>query len=202
MHARADSRSSGSPELFGLRIRSRARGSFCPLGRPFKPGVGGCSECLRDDDRRRTGRCLDLHDRPCHRHPGELCVLDDQRGHQRADRHRQHSGQAAQTLSTLLTYPADAGTSMYFDYLAGKPLEIQALTGAIVAAGARYAIETPPQSRASHFATSDYRPPLNGRNGAGRDGRGVVSGNPLRSVFPVRERPLSSPEPPFPTGAI
>jgi 2-dehydropantoate 2-reductase len=32
---------------------------------------------------------------------------------------------------------------MYFDCLSGRPLEIEALTGAIVAAGERHAIATP-----------------------------------------------------------
>jgi 2-dehydropantoate 2-reductase len=32
---------------------------------------------------------------------------------------------------------------MHFDFLAARPLEIEALTGAIVAAGARHAIATP-----------------------------------------------------------
>ena len=46
-------------------------------------------------------------------------------------------------MATLLTYPPEAGTSMYFDRLAGRPLEIEALTGAIVAAGERFGIPTP-----------------------------------------------------------
>jgi 2-dehydropantoate 2-reductase len=46
-------------------------------------------------------------------------------------------------LAALLTYPPDAGTSMYFDRLAGRPLEIEALTGAVVAAGERHRMPTP-----------------------------------------------------------
>jgi ketopantoate reductase len=46
-------------------------------------------------------------------------------------------------MSTLLTYPADAGTSMYFDRLAGRRFEVEALTGAIVAAGERHHLQTP-----------------------------------------------------------
>jgi 2-dehydropantoate 2-reductase len=46
-------------------------------------------------------------------------------------------------MKTLLTYPAEAGTSMYFDRLAGRPLEADALSGAIVAAGARHGVPTP-----------------------------------------------------------
>jgi 2-dehydropantoate 2-reductase len=46
-------------------------------------------------------------------------------------------------MTTLLTYPPEAGTSMYFDRLAGRSLEIEPLTGAIVAAGERLGIATP-----------------------------------------------------------
>jgi 2-dehydropantoate 2-reductase len=46
-------------------------------------------------------------------------------------------------MASLLTYPPEAGTSMYFDRLAGRGLEVEALTGAIVAAGRRLEIATP-----------------------------------------------------------
>jgi len=46
-------------------------------------------------------------------------------------------------MARLLSVPADAGSSMYFDRMAGRPLEIDALTGAVVAAGERYQIATP-----------------------------------------------------------
>ncbi len=72
-----------------------------------------------------------------------LAVLDEAVAVARADGARVSDDEAERTLSTLLTYPAEAGTSMYFDCLAGRPLEIEALTGAIVAAGARHAIATP-----------------------------------------------------------
>jgi 2-dehydropantoate 2-reductase len=51
--------------------------------------------------------------------------------------------EAAQAMATLLTYPPEAGTSMYFDRLAGRKLEVEALTGAIVAAGERHGIAVP-----------------------------------------------------------
>ena len=41
------------------------------------------------------------------------------------------------------TRRSDAGTSMYFDRLAGRPLEIEALNGAVVAAGERHQMPTP-----------------------------------------------------------
>jgi 2-dehydropantoate 2-reductase len=43
----------------------------------------------------------------------------------------------------LFTFSGELGTSMYFDRLAGRPLEVEALTGAIVAAAARHHIPTP-----------------------------------------------------------
>ena len=49
----------------------------------------------------------------------------------------------ARTLATLFTFSGELGTSMYFDRLAGRKLEVEALTGAIVAAGARHGIATP-----------------------------------------------------------
>jgi len=74
-----------------------------------------------------------------------LCraVLDEAVTVARADGARMNADEAAQTIATLLTYPPEAGTSMYFDCLAGRPLEIEALTGAIVAAGERRGIPTP-----------------------------------------------------------
>jgi 2-dehydropantoate 2-reductase len=43
----------------------------------------------------------------------------------------------------LFTFSGELGTSMYFDRLANRPLEIEALNGAIVAAGERHGIATP-----------------------------------------------------------
>jgi 2-dehydropantoate 2-reductase len=46
-------------------------------------------------------------------------------------------------METLFSYSGELGTSMYFDRLAGRHLEIEALTGAVVAAGARHGVPTP-----------------------------------------------------------
>jgi 2-dehydropantoate 2-reductase len=70
-------------------------------------------------------------------------ILDEAVAVARADGARLAADEAAQAEATLLTYPAEAGTSMYFDCLAGRPLEIEALTGAIVAAGERHGVATP-----------------------------------------------------------
>jgi len=51
--------------------------------------------------------------------------------------------EAARTLDAILSYPPEAGTSMYFDRLAGRRLEADDLTGALVEAGVRYGIPTP-----------------------------------------------------------
>jgi 2-dehydropantoate 2-reductase len=74
-----------------------------------------------------------------------LCraILDEAVMVARADDARLAADEAAQVMETLLTYPAEAGTSMYFDRLAGRPIEAEALTGAIVAAGERHGIATP-----------------------------------------------------------
>jgi 2-dehydropantoate 2-reductase len=46
-------------------------------------------------------------------------------------------------MAKLMTFGPELGTSMYFDRLAGRPLEADALTGAIVAAGERLGVPTP-----------------------------------------------------------
>ena len=52
-------------------------------------------------------------------------------------------------MATLFTFSGELGTSMYFDRLAGRKLEVEALTGAIVAAGERHGIATPLNRRCS-----------------------------------------------------
>ncbi len=61
----------------------------------------------------------------------------------RAEGAQLNDNEAETILETFLAYPAEAGTSMYFDCLAGRPLEIEALNGAVVAAGRRHGIATP-----------------------------------------------------------
>jgi 2-dehydropantoate 2-reductase len=51
--------------------------------------------------------------------------------------------EAETILATFLGYPPEAGTSMYFDCLAGRPLEIEALNGAVVEAAHRHGIPVP-----------------------------------------------------------
>jgi len=72
-----------------------------------------------------------------------LGVLAEAVGVARADGAQLAADEAEQTLKTLYTYPPEAGTSMYFDTMAGRPLEIEALTGAIVAAGDKYGVAVP-----------------------------------------------------------
>jgi len=72
-----------------------------------------------------------------------LAILDEAIAVARADGARLTDDEAAQTISTLLTFSPEFGTSMYFDRLAGRPLEVEALTGSIVASGERYGIATP-----------------------------------------------------------
>jgi 2-dehydropantoate 2-reductase len=72
-----------------------------------------------------------------------LAIVEEAAAVGRADGARLAADEGAQLVATLLTYPPDAGTSMYFDRLAGRPLEIDALTGAVVAAGERHGVPTP-----------------------------------------------------------
>lgn len=74
-----------------------------------------------------------------------LCtaILEEAVAVGRADGAHLADDEAAQTMTVLLSYPPEAGTSMYFDRIAGRPVEIEALAGAIVAAGDRHGIATP-----------------------------------------------------------
>ncbi len=75
----------------------------------------------------------------------ELClaILAEADAVARADGARLRGDEAAQIMATLMTYPPEAGTSMYFDRIAGRPLEIEAITGAVVAAAERHQIAVP-----------------------------------------------------------
>ena len=75
----------------------------------------------------------------------ELCraILDEAVAAARADGVRLADDEVARTLATLRTFSADFGTSMYFDRLAGRSLEVEALTGAIVAVAERRGVAAP-----------------------------------------------------------
>ena len=75
----------------------------------------------------------------------ELClaVLAEAIAVGRAEGAKLDDNDAGRTLDTLSTFAGELGTSMYFDRLAGRPLEIEALNGSIVAAGERHGIATP-----------------------------------------------------------
>ena len=72
-----------------------------------------------------------------------LAALEEAAAVGRADGANFVADEAARTLAALLIYPAEVGTSMYLDRLAGRSLEIEALTGAIVARGQLHGIRTP-----------------------------------------------------------
>jgi 2-dehydropantoate 2-reductase len=72
-----------------------------------------------------------------------LAILDEAVAVGRAGGASLAADEAAKTMTTLFGYMPELGTSMYFDRLAGRPLEVDALTGAIVAAGERHGIATP-----------------------------------------------------------
>jgi len=73
----------------------------------------------------------------CHAILGEAVAVARAEGANLAD------DEPARAMATLFTFSGELGTSMYFDRLAGRRLEVEALTGAIVAAGARHGIATP-----------------------------------------------------------
>ena len=72
-----------------------------------------------------------------------LDILREAAAVARADGAQFPDDEPERLLATLLTYPSDAGTSMYFDRINGRPLEIEALTGAVVMAGERHGVATP-----------------------------------------------------------
>jgi 2-dehydropantoate 2-reductase len=91
--------------------------------------------------------CLTLRRQEVLRRPDihELClaVLEEAAAVARADGARLADDEPARTMAKLMTFGPELGTSMYFDRLAGRPLEVEALTGAIVAAGERLGVPTP-----------------------------------------------------------
>ncbi|SPP99170.1 MULTISPECIES: 2-dehydropantoate 2-reductase [Bradyrhizobium] len=72
-----------------------------------------------------------------------LSALEEAAAVARADGARLADDEALKLRAMLMTFPPDAGTSMYFDRLAGRRSEVDALTGAVVAAGERHQIATP-----------------------------------------------------------
>jgi 2-dehydropantoate 2-reductase len=75
----------------------------------------------------------------------QLCrdILDEAVAVARADGARLADDETDHTIRTLHTFSGALGTSMYFDRLAGHSLEVEALTGPIVAKGESYGIATP-----------------------------------------------------------
>lgn len=75
----------------------------------------------------------------------ELCfaILAEAVAVGRAEGVQLDNDEPQRAMATLFTFAGELGTSMYFDRLAGRPLEVDALTGAIVAAGERHGIATP-----------------------------------------------------------
>jgi 2-dehydropantoate 2-reductase len=75
----------------------------------------------------------------------ELChaLLDEAVAVARAEGAELADDEPARTMAALMTFSGELGTSMYFDRLAGRQMEIEALTGSIVAAARRHGIPTP-----------------------------------------------------------
>jgi 2-dehydropantoate 2-reductase len=75
----------------------------------------------------------------------ELCraILDEAVAIARADGVQLADDEVARTLAMLRTFSDKFGTSMYFDRLGGRSLEVEALTGAIVAVAERRGVAAP-----------------------------------------------------------
>ena len=73
----------------------------------------------------------------CHAALGEAVAVA------RADGAELAADESEQTIARLMTFSGELGTSMYFDRLAGRQIEVEALTGAIVAAAERHGIAVP-----------------------------------------------------------
>lgn len=75
----------------------------------------------------------------------QLClkILDEAVAVARAEGVPVADDEPARAMATLFTFSGELGTSMYFDRLAGRHLEVDALTGAIVAAAEHHGIATP-----------------------------------------------------------
>jgi 2-dehydropantoate 2-reductase len=75
----------------------------------------------------------------------DLChaVLAEAVAVARAEGARVADDEAARTIAALMTFSGALGTSMYFDRLAERQIEVEALTGALVAAGERHGIAMP-----------------------------------------------------------
>jgi 2-dehydropantoate 2-reductase len=72
-----------------------------------------------------------------------LALLQEAAAVGRADGAQLAADEPEQSMARLLAIPPDAGSSMYFDRLAGRRLEIEALTGAVVAIGEKHGMPTP-----------------------------------------------------------
>jgi len=72
-----------------------------------------------------------------------LAVLEEAAAVGRAEGARLGPDAPERTLAALFSVTDNLATSMYSDTLAGRRLEVEALTGAIVAAGERHGIATP-----------------------------------------------------------
>jgi 2-dehydropantoate 2-reductase len=75
----------------------------------------------------------------------DLCrgILDEAVAAARAEGVKLGEDETARTIATLENFSGELGTSMYFDRLAGHRVEVEALTGAIVAAGDRHGMAMP-----------------------------------------------------------
>lgn len=72
-----------------------------------------------------------------------IAVLDEAARVAKADGARLNDDESQRVMAMVRGFAPELSTSMHFDRLAGRPFEVEALTGAIVAAGQRHGIATP-----------------------------------------------------------
>jgi 2-dehydropantoate 2-reductase len=70
-------------------------------------------------------------------------ILEEAVAVARADGAKLADDEPQRAFATLFTFSGELGTSMYFDRLAGRHIEIEALTGVIVEKGKRHGVATP-----------------------------------------------------------
>jgi 2-dehydropantoate 2-reductase len=72
-----------------------------------------------------------------------MAVLDETARVAKADGARLHDDESQRVVAMVRGFAPELSSSMHFDRVAGRPFEVEALTGAIVAAGKHHGVATP-----------------------------------------------------------
>jgi 2-dehydropantoate 2-reductase len=96
-------------------------------GNPLTALTGRRAEVFREPDMQRLA----------------LALLSETVAVGRAEGARLDDGDAERTIAALASLPPDTGSSMLYDRLAGRPLEVEPLVGVVVRAARRHGIDAP-----------------------------------------------------------